>query len=38
MLYCDRIGVSERIDTNKTSKSKESDVCHCCYVSTGYQS
>ena len=36
MLYCDRIDVSERIDTNKTSKSKESDICHCCYVSTGY--
>ena len=27
MLYCDRNGVSERIDVNKTSKSKECDIC-----------
>ena len=29
MLYYDRIEVSEGIDFNKTSASKECDVCHC---------
>ena len=28
MLYYDRIGVSESIDVNKTSESKECDICH----------
>ena len=28
MLYFDRIDVSEWIDVNKTSKSKEHDNCH----------
>ena len=28
VLYFDRIDVSERIDVNKTSASKESDICH----------
>ena len=28
MIYYDRIDVSERINVNKTSASKESDVCH----------
>ena len=28
MLYFDRVDVSERIDVNKTSASKECDVCH----------
>ena len=27
MLYFDRIGVSEVIDVNKTSASKECDIC-----------
>ena len=31
MLYFDRIDVSERIDVNKTSASKECDVCHYCH-------
>ena len=31
MLYSDRIGVSEGIDFNKTSKSKECNICHCWY-------
>ena len=31
MLYYDRIEVSEGIDVNKTSASKECDVCHCWY-------
>ena len=31
MLYCDRIDVSEGIDVNKTSASKERDVCHYWY-------
>ena len=28
MLYYDRIDVSQGIDINKTSASKECDVCH----------
>ena len=28
MLYYDRTDVSEGIDINKTSTSKESDICH----------
>ena len=28
MAYLDRIGVSEEIDVNKTSASKECDICH----------
>ena len=28
MLYFDRIGISEGIDVNKTSESKERDICH----------
>ena len=31
MIYNDRIGVSEGIDVNKTSVSKECDVCHYWY-------
>ena len=31
MLYYDRIDVSEEIDVNKTSASKECDVCHYWY-------
>ena len=31
MLYFDRIGVSEGIDVNKTSASRECDVCHYWY-------
>ena len=33
MLYLDRIDVSEGIDVNKTSGSKECDICHCWYFS-----
>ena len=29
MIYYDRIHVSEEIDVNKTSASRECDVCHC---------
>ena len=32
ILYFNRIDVSEGIDLNKTSESKECDVCHCCYL------
>ena len=32
MLSCDRINVSEGIDVNKTSGSKECDICHYWYV------
>ena len=28
MLEYDRIGISEGIDVNKTSASKECDICH----------
>ena len=31
MLYFDRFDVSERIDVNKTSASKECDICHYLY-------
>ena len=31
MLYYDRIDVSEGIDVNKTSSSKECDICHYWY-------
>ena len=31
MLHYDRIDVSEGIDANKTSKSKEWDICHYWY-------
>ena len=31
MLYCDRIDVSEGIDVNKTSASKECDIYHYWY-------
>ena len=31
MLYYDRIDVFEGIDVNKTSKSKECDICHYWY-------
>ena len=31
MLYFDRIGVSEGIDVNKTSASKNCDICHYYY-------
>ena len=31
MSYYDRIEVSERIDVNNTSTSKECDICHYCY-------
>ena len=32
MLHYDRIEVSESIDVNKASESKESDVCHCWFL------
>ena len=31
MLEYDRINISEGIDANKTSLSKECDICHCWY-------
>ena len=31
MLYDDRIDVFEEIDVNKTSESKEYDICHYWY-------
>ena len=31
MLEYDRTDISEGIDINKTSKSKECDICHYCY-------
>ena len=35
MLYYDGINVSEGIDVDKTSKSKECDICHHMFVTTG---
>ena len=32
MLHFDRINVSEEIDVNKTSASKECDICHYWYL------
>ena len=38
MLYYDRIDVSERIDVNKSSRSKECMLCHYWYfLGTGYE-
>ena len=38
MLYYDRIDVSEGIDINKTSKSKECDICQCwCFLNKGFK-
>ena len=38
MICYDRIDVSERIDVNKTSKSKECNVCQYCYfLSKGFE-
>ena len=38
MLYYDRIGVSKGIDINKTSESKECDICHDLYfLSKGFK-
>ena len=31
MIYYNGIDVSEGIDVNKTSESKECDVCHYCF-------
>ena len=31
MLYYDKIDVFEEIDINKTSASKERDICHYCH-------
>ena len=31
MLYFDRIDISEETDVNKTSASKQCDLCHCWY-------
>ena len=32
MLYYDRMDISEEIDINKTSGSKECDICHYWYL------
>ena len=38
MLHFDRIDVSEGIDVNKTSESKECDVCHYwCFLNKGFK-
>ena len=31
MLEYDRIGIPERIDINKTNKSRECNICHYCF-------
>ena len=38
MLYFDRIDVSEGTDVNKTSASKECDICHYwCFLNKGFK-
>ena len=37
MIYYDRIDFSEEIDINKTSASKERDICHDWYYSFKFQ-
>ena len=37
MLYFDRIDVSEEIDVNMTSESKECDICHNWYFLDKFQ-
>ena len=38
MIYYDRIDISEGIDVNKTSKSKECDICHYCnFLKKGFK-
>ena len=37
MLYFNKIGVSEGIDVNKKSESKEGDVCHWYFVNKGFK-
>ena len=32
MLWCQKIDVSEGIDVNKTSASKECELCHYCFL------
>ena len=37
MLYYDRIDVPEKIDVNKTRRSKECDICHYwCFLNKGF--
>ena len=37
MLYYDKINLSERIDVNETSESKEYDICHYwCFLNKGF--
>ena len=38
MLEYDQIGISERVDVNKTNLSKECDIFHCwCFKDTGFK-
>ena len=38
MLYFDRIGVPEGIDVNKTSESRECNICHyCCFLNKSFK-
>ena len=36
MLYFDRIDISEGIDVNKTTASKECDICHYFFIVLGF--
>ena len=37
MLFYDRADVSEGVNVNKTSESKECDICHhCCFLDNGF--
>ena len=38
MIHFDRIDVFEGTEFNKTSKSKERDICHyCCFLNKGFE-
>ena len=38
MLYYDRIDIFEGTDVNKTSESKECDICHCwCFLNKWFK-
>ena len=38
MLYYDKINLSERIDVNETSESKEYDICrYWCFLKKGFK-
>ena len=37
MIQYEKIDISEGIDFNKTTGSKECMICHCCYFDAGFK-